>query len=286
MIARTLDLLSLAHNAQPRYGVPAFNVIGLEHAEGVIAAAEQEMAPVILQISENAIRYRQGHLGPLAAACQVLASAASVPVAIHLDHITTQEVAEEAVDLGISSIMFDASASNDAINTTRTRTFVGWAGQHGIAVEGEIGTVGGKDPHATRPDRLTDPEAAVAYVRDTGVAFLAVAVGSRHGMTTRTGLLDQARIRAIADRVGRPLVLHGSSGVSDEQLALAVANGIAKVNIATQLNLAYTGVVRTMLAADGQISDPRIYGRPARLAMETRAREILSLLGTGGQALS
>lgn len=284
MIADTLELLARARRSSPPYGVPAFNVIGLDHAEAIASAAEQERAPVILQISENAIRYRRDQLAPIAAACRAIAQTSTTPIALHLDHVTSRRLCEEAAPLGISSIMFDASTSDDASNMTATRAIVDWANESGLSIEGEIGTVGGKDTSSTTPDRLTDPLEAVEFVKRTGVHALAISVGSRHGMTRRTASLDQDRIREIASRVSVPLVLHGSSGVPDEELVLAVANGMTKINIATQLNLAYTDAIRGMLVTDTTISDPRRYGQQARLAMENRAREILRLLGASGKA--
>ncbi len=280
MRAGTLDLVTAAQ--RDGYGVLAFNVIGLEHAEAIVRGAEAERSPVILQISQNAIAYRFGLLEPLVAACRELAAVADVPVGLHLDHATTRDLCERAIAAGMSSVMFDASADDDAANISQTREIVVLAHEAGIAVEGEIGVVGGKDGAVTTTDGLTDPVAAAAYVAATGVDLLAVAVGSEHGMTRQTRL-DLPRIAAIRKAVAVPLVLHGSSGVPDDDLAKAVRRGIAKVNMATQLNAAWTGSIRTSLAANLTVTDPRRYGAPAREAMIEVVRAKCRLVGSAGR---
>jgi fructose-bisphosphate aldolase class II len=286
MIARTQDLLLEAMRADPPYGVVAFNVIGLEHAEAIVAGAEAERAPVILQISQNAVRYRNGAIEPIAAACRELARAASVPVALHLDHATTHELCVRAAEAGISSIMFDASTDEHARNIALTATETEWAHANGLSIEGELGVVGGKEGVVSAAETMTDPEEAVRYVAATGIDALAIAVGTEHGMTERRASLDLARIAAIRARVDVPLVLHGSSGVPAEVLAEAVRCGITKVNMATQLNAAFTGAVRAYLRAHPEDTDPRRYGEPGRSAIEGVVRETLRLVGAAGKAPS
>lgn len=284
MLTPGLDLLHAAMRSESRYGVPAFNVIGLEHAEAIVLGAEAERSPVILQVSQNAIAYRLGLVEPLAAACVALAGSVSVPVALHLDHATTRDLCERAVRAGFGSIMFDASTDDDEVNIARTQEIVRWAHAAGIAVEGEIGVVGGKDGTVTTDDGLTDPTAAARYVAATGVDALAIAVGTEHGMTDRRASLDLDRIAAVREMVSVPLVLHGSSGVPDEMLTDAVARGIVKVNVATRLNAAWTGAIREALTANPSVTDPRIYGQPARTAMEEAVRSICRALGAAGKS--
>jgi fructose-bisphosphate aldolase class II len=283
MLARTQDLLLAAmRHAQP-YGLLAFNVIGLEHAEAIVQGAGAERAPVILQVSQNAVRYRLGAVEPIAAACQELARLAAVPVALHLDHATTRDLCERAVAAGMSSIMFDASSDTLDENVTRTRDIVAWAHEAGISVEGELGVVGGKDGAVTSADGMTDPDAAAAYVDATGIDALAIAVGTEHGMTEQRVALDIGRIEAIRRAVSMPLVLHGSSGVPDDDLAEAVRLGITKVNMATQLNVAYTGTIRQVLAQDREMTDPRIYGAAGRAAIVDVVRAKCRLVGASGK---
>ncbi len=284
MLTGMLELLHAGRNANPPWAVPAFNVIGLEHAEAIVRGAEAERAPVILQISQNAVRYRLGLVEPLAAACVALAASVSVPVALHLDHATTRDLCERAARAGAGSIMFDASTDDDEINVVRTREIVGWARGAGVAVEGEIGVVGGKEGTVTTDEGLTDPDAASRYVAATGVDVLAIAVGTEHGMTSRRPTLDLDRISAVRDTVDVPLVLHGSSGVPDDLLVEAVRRGITKVNVATRLNVALTGAIRQVLTADARVTDPRVYGGPARVAVEAEVRAICRILGSSGKA--
>lgn len=265
------------------YGLLAGNVILVEHGEALVAAAEAERAPLVLQVSENAVRYH-GALEPIGSACLALARAATVPVAVHLDHATTRELCETAAALGFGSVMFDASALPDAENTARTAEVVAWAHGRGLAVEAEIGVVGGKDGRhdAAAP---TEPAEAAAFVAATGVDALAVQVGSSHALVTREGALDLERIGAIAAAVpATPLVLHGSSGVADAQLAAGVAAGLVKVNVGTRFNVAFSAAVRERLAADPAVVDPRRYLAPARDAMRDEAAALLRTLGAAGRA--
>jgi fructose-bisphosphate aldolase class II len=283
MLRRTQHLLDQAMRHDPPYGVLALNVIGLEHAEAIVAAAEAEQSPVILQISQNAIRFR-GAVEPLGRACHELAQAATVPIALHLDHATTNDLCERAAKLGFSSIMFDASAASETENIRLTAQKVAWTHQHNITLEGELGIVGGKDGVVTSSQGLTDPDAARHYVDATGIDALAVAIGTEHGMTQRRAALDLDRLDRIRRAVDLPLVLHGSSGVPDEMLAEAVRRGITKVNLATQLNSAYTAAVRECLAQDRTVVDPRIYGAAGRTAMMELVRDRCRLVGSSGHA--
>lgn len=250
--------------------VPAFNVISLEHAEAIVAGAERAGVGVLLQLSENAVRYHDGRIEPLAAACRELAGAASVPIGIHLDHFEDADLTSHAIaiapDFGIGSIMFDASKSEYDQNVDVTRAVVLSAHDRGLWVEAELGEIGGKDGAHAFGVR-TDPGDAQRFVEQTGVDGLAVAVGSSHAMTARSAQLDDALIRALDAAVGVPLVLHGSSGVSDAGIASAVEAGIRKVNIGTALNLAWTGALRTALAESPDTSDPRKYFREGRDAV-------------------
>jgi len=244
--------------------VCAFNVVTLEHAEAIVAGAALAGRPVILQISENAVRFHGGRIAPLAAAARAVAAGAGVDAALHLDHVVTRELWEAAPDHGFGSFMVDASRLSYADNVATTRAAATFGHAHGLWVEAELGTIGGKagDPHA--PGARTDPAEAAAYVAATGVDGLAVAVGSRHAMTSREAALDHDLIAALRAAVPVPLVLHGSSGVGDDELRRAVRGGIRKVNVGTALNVAYTAAVR---AGAGAPTDPRKYLAPARDAM-------------------
>jgi fructose-bisphosphate aldolase class II len=260
-----------------RSGAAAFNVITLEHAEAIVAGAEAAAAPVILQISENAVKFHRGNLFPIAAASAAVASASPVPVSLHLDHVEDADLLRRSAAAGFSSVMFDASKLDYRENVTATADAVAWAHREGLWLEAELGEIGGKDG-AHAPGVRTDPGEAATYVRDTGVDGLAVAVGSSHAMTDRTARLDHELIAALCEAVPVPLVLHGSSGVADDELTRAVAHGIVKINVGTILNVAFTGTVRSWLAGDEDIVDPRKYLSPARDEIATVVARIIAAL--------
>jgi fructose-bisphosphate aldolase class II len=275
VLAPTAELIDAARAAGT--GLAAFNVITVEHAEAIVTGAEAAGVGVILQISENAVRFH-GRLAPIAAGTRAVGNAAGVPVALHLDHVEDEELLDDPVISAFHSVMFDASKLPYAENVAATARVTKTLHDQGLFVESELGEVGGKDG-AHAPGVRTDPGEAAAFVAATGVDALAVAVGSSHAMTSRTARLDHALIEAIRDAVPVPLVLHGSSGVPDEELRAAVAAGIVKVNIGTALNKSFTGAVRQVLAADDALVDPRKYLAPARAAMADTVRHFAALLG-------
>ncbi|MET9357508.1 class II fructose-bisphosphate aldolase [Streptomyces sp. NPDC006617] len=223
-LATTGDLIG--RGAAERSAVAAFNVITLEHVEAVVAGAESVRRPVLLQVSENAVKYRYGRLLPLARAAVAAAEAAVVPVALHLDHVQSDGLLRQAPDAGFSSVMYDAARLPYAENLAATRAAADWAHSQGLWIEAELGEVSGKDGapplDAHAPGARTDPAEARAFVHDL--------------------------LRELSGALDVPLVLHGSSGDPDGELAAAVAGGIAKVNVGTALNMAMTGAIREHLA--------------------------------------
>lgn len=260
-------------------GVAAFNVIQLEHAEAYAVAAEAAGLPVVMQISENCVKYH-GALRPLALATLAIGEACAQPVVVHLDHAKDVGLVHEALDLGLTSVMFDGSELPDEENRRITREVADACRAAGVGVEAELGEVGGKDGvHA--PGVRTDPGEAAQFAADTGVDALAVAVGSSHAMTERTAQLDVELIAAIAAVVPVPLVLHGSSGVPDEGLVGAVQAGMTKVNIATHLNQVFTQAMQDSLANKHTV-DTRKYLGAARDAVADEAARLLRLIALQG----
>ena len=275
MLTPTGELVSAALSTG--CAVAAFNVITVEHAEAIVAGAEQAGRPVILQISENAVRFHHSRLAPIAAAARAVADASTVPVALHLDHVESDELLAQAAANGFGSVMYDASRLPYDRNVAATRAAARACRGAGLWIESELGEVGGKDG-AHAPGARTDPVEAAAYVTATGVDALAVAVGSSHAMHTRTARLDHGLIAQLRDSVRVPLVLHGSSGVPDDELTAAVRAGMAKINIGTALNLAFTGAVRATLGDRPDLVDPRRYLAPAREAMAATVARAVRLL--------
>jgi len=254
-------------------GVGAFNVIQLEHAEALVAGAEAAGAPVILQISENAVRYH-GAFAPIALATLTIARSSSVAVAVHLDHAKDRSLVTEAVALGLGSVMFDGSELAYDENVAATSEVVAQCRAAGVFVEAELGEVGGKDGvHA--PGVRTVPSEGVAFVEATGIDALAVAVGTSHAMTSRDASVDLALIAEHRALTSVPLVLHGSSGVPDDQLTAAVRAGMTKINLATGLNVAFTAAVRSYLRANPTTVDTRKYLAPGRAAVAAEVERLL-----------
>jgi len=279
----TRDLVTDA--AQRGTGIGAFNVIHLETAEALVRASADARLPVILQISQNCADYHGG-LEPIAAATLAIARRAETPVAVHLDHAERPELVDEAIALGIPSVMFDGGALPYDENVAITAEVAARAHAAGVYVEGELGEVGGKDG-AHAPGVRTDPAEARAFVAATGVDALAVAVGSSHAMTDRTASLDLALIASLRAALDVPLVLHGSSGVADDVIAAAVRAGMTKINVSTHLNGYFTRAIRATLDADDRLVDSRKYLAPARDALAGEAARMLRLFalapaGTAG----
>ncbi|WP_329244322.1 class II fructose-bisphosphate aldolase family protein [Streptomyces sp. NBC_01478] len=274
--------------AEARSAVAAFNIITLEHVEAVVAGAESANAPVVLQVSENAVKFRYGRLLPLARAAVAAAERSAVPVALHLDHVQSDDLLRQAQAAGFSSVMYDAARLPYAENLAATRAAADWAHAQGLWIEAELGEVGGKngepplDAHA--PGARTDPAQARAFVADSGVDALAVAIGSSHAMTTRTATLDHELLKRLTATLDVPLVLHGSSGVPDDELIAAVAGGITKVNVGTALNLAMTGAIRAFLAEHPEAVDSRKYLSVGREAMAEAVARIIAVLDRRGPA--
>lgn len=250
--------------------VPSFNVISLEHAEAIVSGADLAGIGVLLQLSENAVKFHGG-MRPLLSACRELATSARAPIGIHLDHFESVSLIDEVIALGegfgIGSLMIDASTEPYERNVAVTVSAVARGHAAGLWIEAELGEVGGKDDSrggAHAPGVRTDPLEAARFVHATGVDGLAVAVGSSHAMIEQTAALDLDLIARLAAAVPVPLVLHGSSGVADDTLREAIVAGIRKVNVGTGLNIAFTAEVRRVLDGSAMLTDPRRYLAPAR----------------------
>lgn len=268
-----LSLLADAHRRG--VGLPAFNVLHLETAEALAEAAERTGVGVVLQISENCVRFHGG-LSPVLEATRRIAEASTAPLSIHLDHAQDPDLVREAIALGIGSVMVDAAHLDDEANIALTRQLTDEAHAAGVSVEAELGEVGGKGGAHT-PGVRTDPSDAREFVARTGVDALAVAVGSSHHMVDRTASLNDALITELARAVPVPLVLHGSSGVPDHALQSAIRAGITKVNVSTQLNKVFTRAVRVALD-DAALVDSRVYLGAGRAAMADEAARLIRII--------
>jgi tagatose 1,6-diphosphate aldolase GatY/KbaY len=265
------------------YAVGAFNAENMEMVQAIIAAAEEARAPVMIQTTPGTLR----HATP--AVFHGIAAAAAecrrAPVAVHLDHGDSLASVARALRAGYTSIMIDGSAETLEGNISITRAAVDFCSACGIPVEGELGRVGGKEDDAVCEGAgYTNPREAEIFVAGTGVSFLAVGVGTAHGIYKKEPKLDMTLIRVLRSRIPVPLVLHGASGLSDDTVKECVKLGIAKVNFATELRIAYTGAVRDYLRDHPEDYDPKGYGKAARDAVKEVVLGKIVVCGSEGKA--
>lgn len=264
-----------------RYAVGAFNAENMEMVLAIIDAAEELGAPVMIQTTPSTVRYAS--LDVYLANVRAAAERSSVPVAIHLDHGDSYALATDALRAGYTSVMIDGSKESFENNIALIRSVVVEADKLGIPVEGELGSIGGKEDGHEADAAYTRPEEAAEFVARTGVSSLAVAIGTAHGVYKSEPHLDVERLKEIRARVGAPLVLHGASGLSDESVRACIAEGICKVNFATELRMAYTEAVREVLK-DAKVFDPKAYGKAARAAVKTLVMGRMRVCGCDGRA--
>ncbi|MDR2613021.1 MAG: ketose-bisphosphate aldolase [Deltaproteobacteria bacterium] len=265
------------------YAVGAFNVENMEMVQAVVSAAEEAAAPVMLQTTPGTLR----HAGPglFLAMARAAARGGRVPVAVHLDHGDGLPAVVRALRAGYTSVMIDGSREPLERNMAITRAAVDICSPCGVPVEGELGRVGGKeDDLDVASGGYADPGEAAVFVRETGVSSLAVGVGTAHGVYARPPELDLGLIETLRAVLAVPLVLHGASGLPDRTVRECVRRGIAKVNFATELRMAFTGAVRSYLAEEPGAWDPKGYGRAGREAVKNLVVEKIRLCGAEGMA--
>ena len=303
MFADTKKLLLKAQKG--KYAVAHFNINNMEMVQGVVAAANKLKAPIILATSEGALKY--AGMDYLYALVKTAAERSDVPIALHLDHGKDMKIIKQAIRKGYSSVMVDASHEDFEKNIRLTRQVVALAHRKGIAVEAELGTIGGaEDLVSSRNIIYTDPEKAQEFVERTGCDFLAVAIGTSHGAYKFAGkaALRQDILQKIKSKVKVPLVLHGASGVPqilvksaekygadlsgvkgvpDAQIKNAIKSGITKINTDTDLRIAFDAAVRKALHAQPKDFDPRHILAPARDLIQEVAEQRIKLFGSAGK---
>ena len=251
------------------YAVGAFNVENMEMAKAVIAAAEEMRSPVMLQTTPSTVKY--GSLETFAAIVKAEASKTDIPVCLHLDH-------------GYTSVMIDGSHETFEENVALTKKVVEVARAYGVPVEAELGKVGGKeDDLEAEADHNTDPEEAKEFVERTGVSSLAIAIGTAHGFYAGTPVLDKERVSDCKKVVSVPLVLHGASGLSEEDVVECVQRGMCKVNFATELRVAYTDAEKQLLKENPETFDPKKLGIAAMKAVKEQTILRMKMCGCTGK---
>ena len=265
------------------YAVGAFNVENMEMVKAVIGAAEELHAPVMLQTTPSTVKY--GTLETFAAIVKAEAEKATVPVCLHLDHGNSFELAVQAMKAGYTSVMIDGSHEDFENNVEITKKVADVAKAYGIPVEAELGKVGGKeDDLEANADNNTDPEEAREFVEKTGVDSLAVAIGTAHGFYVGTPVLDKERVSEIAKIVSIPLVMHGASGLTEEDVKECVARGMCKVNFATELRVAFTDACKKLLEEKPETFDPKKLGVVAIDAVKELVKNRMRMCGCDGKA--
>ena len=266
------------------YAVGAFNVENMEMVMAVIGAAEELNSPVILQTTPSTVKY--AGLDYYLANVKVAAEKASVPVAMHLDHGSSFELAMQALRAGYTSIMIDGSHESFEDNIAVSKAVADACRPSDIPVEAELGKVGGKedDLDGGEGNAHTDPQEAKEFVERTGVSSLAVAIGTAHGIYKGEPKIDLDRLSEIREVVSVPLVLHGGSGIPDETIKESIRRGIAKVNYATELRIAFSNGVKKVLAENPDVLDPKKYGAAGRDSVKEFVKGRMEVCGSINRA--
>ena len=282
MLVTAKEMLQKAREG--KYAIGAFNVENMEMVMAVLAAAEAKNSPVIMQTTPGTIKYAgvDYYYANVAAA----AKRSSVPVVMHLDHGDSFQRAMAAYRAGYTSIMIDGSKLPFEENIDLTKRVVDACHPGGVYVEGELGKVGGKEDDLEGDDDnpYTDPEEAKIFVEKTGVDYLAIGVGTAHGVYKGIPKVNTDLIATIHDMVDVPLVLHGTSGVPDEQVITAVKNGICKVNYATDLRIAFTRGAKEFMAEHPEAFDPKTYSKQGMVEVQKYVEQKIEVCGSVGKA--
>jgi fructose-bisphosphate aldolase class II len=268
-----------------KFAVGQFNLNNLEFAQAIVEAAMEEKSPFIFGVSEGALRYMGIEF--TVALAEAAAKKSGLPIALHLDHGSSFDVAMKCIRAGFTSVMFDGSHYPFEENVRLTKEIVKVAHAMGVSVEGELGTIGGVEDDLSVDEAdaaLAKPEEAIRFYEETGVDALAIAVGTAHGMYKAEPKIRHDIIEEVSRAIPVPLVLHGGSGVPDDQIRKSIECGIAKINVNTENQVACTAAVREVLAKDDKVIDPRKYLTPARKAMTEVVRSKIRLFGSSNKA--
>lgn len=274
----------LKHAQENGYAVCAFNVENMEMVQAVIEAAEEKKSPVIIQTSANTVKYAS--MTMFYAMVHTAAKNSPVPVALHLDHGDSRDLVLKAVRAGYTSVMIDASKQPFEENIRQTTEVVECCKPIDISVESELGAVGGKPGDIEYgADGYTNVEEAIEFVERTGVTSLAVAIGTVHGVYKGEPNLDLELLKSLRSRVNVPLVLHGASGLSEQDVQNCVKFGISKINYATELRIAFSDTVKEYVTSHDNIIDPKLFTKHARETVKQVVIEKMQTCGSSNQAL-
>lgn len=278
---------NLLLDAQKRaYAVPAFNIHNLETTKVVVEAAEELNSPIILAATPGTIRFAGARY--LVNIMKSAAADSTIPIAFHLDHHENIEDIKRSIKLGCKSVMIDASALEYEDNIAKVKKVVDFAKRYDVSVEAELGKLVGQEDDIEVSDEdseLTDPNLAADFVKRTGIDSLAVAIGTAHGLYKKEPKIDYQRLEAIKKNVDIPLVLHGASGVPNKDVIKTIEMGITKVNIATELKIAFSDAVKEYFRENPEANDPRKYLKPGKERMKELVKEKIKLCGSDNKGL-
>lgn len=269
---------------QGGYAVPAFNIHNLETVQVIAETAAELGSPVIMAGTTGTYKY--AGLGYLVAICKQAARKYDLPIALHLDHHEDLADIDVKVKAGVRSVMIDASHFAFEQNIEKVVQAVRLCHRYDASVEAELGRLGGQEDDIVVDEKdsfFTDPLKAAEYVQRTGIDSLAVAIGSAHGMYQGEPKLDFARLAQIRERVDIPLVLHGASGIPETMLRQSIELGICKVNVATELKIAFSDAVKAFFGEHPHANDPREYMEPGKRAMKRIVQEKIRMCGSEGK---
>ncbi|MCF0134217.1 MAG: class II fructose-bisphosphate aldolase [Blautia sp.] len=279
----------LANTRKEQYAVGAFNFSCPEDAEGIVMAGVEKKAPVILQVSMNALKYNG--LKALVGYIKGMAESVEIPVCLHLDHATDYDLIRECVREGFTSVMVDASKKPYEENIADSRAIVEYAHSYGVSVEAELGMLGGREENVVVADAsaaMTNPEDVPRFVQETGIDALAVAIGTAHGFYKADPKLDFIRLEKILQLTDCPLVLHGGTGVPEEDFRRCVQMGMSKINYGTAIKSVFVGAVAAVTPDEIQKvpgkQDPRNLLKPAKIAVAKHVGEKIDIYGSTGKA--
>lgn len=266
------------------YAVPAFNIHNLETLQVVADTAKEMGSPLIIAVTPSTIDYARDEY--VVAMASVAARNTTTPIAIHLDHFEDIAKIKHAVDIGFKSCMIDASKEVFEENIAKVREVVEYAHQYDATVEAELGKLVGIEDDLVVDEKdsmYTNPDDAVKFVNETCIDSLAVAIGTAHGLYKGKPKLDFDRLEEIRRKVSVPLVLHGASDVPDELVRKAIAMGICKVNVATDLKIPFSDAIKAHFAQNPKANDPRKYLTPAKEAMQAVVRHKITVCGSANR---
>ncbi|RBW67372.1 class II fructose-bisphosphate aldolase [Bacillus taeanensis] len=275
----------LQHAYENKYGVGAFSAHNAETIQAILWAAEEEQAPVMIQVGQKVIQYMG--LEEMTKMIEVMAKNITVPVAIHLDHCRNFNQATKAIQLGFQSVMFDGSGLPFEENVATTKKVAEFARSLGIGTEGEIGKIGGTEDDITVAEEdalVTSVDEAQVFAEQTGIDYIAVSIGTAHGIYKQTPNLHFERLQEINAAVKRPVVLHGGSSVPDDQVQKAISLGVAKINVDTELRQAFTLGIQEVFEENREEWHLAVSLDRGRQLMKEKVQEKIRVFGSSGKA--